>query len=323
MWSVDDPENADTIRLVASNPAADRLMNRDLGAFRGKSLGDVRPKGRGGQYESLILEVARDGKVREASTLESRNPIDRTRAVFIKAFPLPGKNVGTAVEDVTTQTLTRKLQEAEQHVLASLAEGAPLVDVLGDLVRAVEAHSPPAIGAIHLRDTDGDVYPERVSPSFEGEPQSLHVYASEPILARDDCDLGDFVLYMREPRRLSDEDQAVLERAANLARIAIERRQLEDQLRELRARGERARGRADRDRARDRRRAGAGAHGGEDGHRVDCAALVVGRGDREGRAPGEAVGDVEDGRRDYRPGAPHLRRAAPRRARRPRARGRD
>lgn len=235
VWSVDDPENADTIRLVASNPAADRLMNRDLGAFRGKTLGDVRPKGRGGQYESLILEVARDRKVREASTLESRNPSDRTRAVSIKAFPLPGKNVGTAVEDVTTQMLTRKLQEAEQHVLASLAEGAPLVDVLGDLVRAVEAHSPPAIGAIHLRDTDGDVYPERVAPSLEGESQSLHVYASEPILARDDRDLGDFVLYMREPRRLSDEDQAVLERAANLARIAIERRQLEDQLRELSA----------------------------------------------------------------------------------------
>jgi PAS domain S-box-containing protein len=238
VWKVDDPSDAGTIRLVAFNPAAEHLVGRDLDRVLGKTLGEVRPRGRGGQFEALILSIAREEKVREETFLESRDPKDPTRAVAIKAFPLPGKCVGTAIEDITRQTLTRQLQEAEQRVLESLAEGAPLADVLSSLVRAVEAHSPPAVGAIHLRDTDGEGFPARVSPTLDSSPDgdaSLHVYASEPILARDDRDLGDFVLYMSQPARLTDEDTAMLERAANLARIAIERRQLEDQLRDLSA----------------------------------------------------------------------------------------
>jgi PAS domain S-box-containing protein len=235
VWSVDDPDDPATIRLVAFNPAAERLLRRDLAPLFGKTLAEVRPKGAGGQYESLIATVARDGRVREDRTFEARDPNGPTRAVSIKAFPLPGKCVATAVEDITAQWVTRQLQNAEQRVLESLAEGAPLADVLARLVLAVEAHSPPAIGAIHMREPDGGDYPTRVSPSLDCDSAELHIYASAPILASDDRDLGDFVLYVREPRPITDEDVKVLERAANLARIAIERRQLEDQLRELSA----------------------------------------------------------------------------------------
>ncbi len=235
VWSVEDPEDVASVRLVAFNPAAERLSHMNLASMIGRSLPEVLPYAIDGQFQALVRQVARDGKVRETSVFGSRDPKDPTRAVSIKAFPLPGGCVGTAIEDITAQTITRKLQEAEQHVLESLAEGAPLGDVLADLVRAVEAHSPPAIGAIHLRDPDGDRYPARVSPSLTAPHADLHVYASAPILARDERDLGDFVLYVKEPRRLTDDDVKVLERAANLARIAIERRQLEDQLRELSA----------------------------------------------------------------------------------------
>jgi PAS domain S-box-containing protein len=237
VWSVGDPDDVNTVHLLALNPAGERLAHMNLGSMLGKSLPEILPYAVDGQLQVLVRAVARDGQVREASVLGSRDPVDPTRAVSIKAFPLPGKCVGTAMEDITAQTVTQKLQEAEQHVLESLAEGAPLAEVLASLVSAVEAHSPPALGAIHLRDADGDRYPARVSPSLPAEPTSgdLHVYASVPILASDERDLGDFVLYVKETRRLTDEDVKVLERAANLARIAIERRQLEDQLRELSA----------------------------------------------------------------------------------------
>ena len=237
VWSVDDPDDVRTVRLLALNPAGERLAHMNLGSMLGKSLPEILPYALEGQFQALVRDVARDGKVRETSVLGSRDEKDPTRAVSIKAFPLPGRCVGAAIEDITAQTVTRKLQEAEQQVLESLAEGAPLGDVLASLVCAVEAHSPPALGAIHLRDFDGDRYPARVSPSLPTEPTAadLHVYATAPILASDERDLGDFVLYVHEVRLLTDEDVKVLERAANLARIAIERRQLEDQLRELSA----------------------------------------------------------------------------------------
>jgi signal transduction histidine kinase len=180
--------------------------------------------------------VARDGKVREASVIGSRDPLDPSRSVAMKAFPLPGRCVGIALEDVTAPMRTRRLQAAEQRVLEMIAEGAPLASVLTSLVLAVEEHSPPTIGVIHLGVDVAPGSPARVAPTLGGDDSALlRVYAAAPILARDERDLGDFVLYVREARRQSEEDRQVLERAANLARIAIERRQLEDQLRELSA----------------------------------------------------------------------------------------
>jgi signal transduction histidine kinase len=58
---------------------------------------------------------------------------------------------------------------------------------------------------------------------------------STPILSNDGRVLGTFALYYREPRAPTDEDVGLIERATHLAGIAIEQRQLEDQLRALSA----------------------------------------------------------------------------------------
>jgi signal transduction histidine kinase len=56
---------------------------------------------------------------------------------------------------------------------------------------------------------------------------------SVPILATDQRVLGTFGMYYREPRAPDAEGLAIMERAARLAGIAIERKQLEEQLRDL------------------------------------------------------------------------------------------
>jgi PAS domain S-box-containing protein len=56
---------------------------------------------------------------------------------------------------------------------------------------------------------------------------------STPIFATDGHVLGTFALYFREPRLPTEENFALIARATHIAGIAIERRQLEDQLREL------------------------------------------------------------------------------------------
>ncbi|HEY6463789.1 MAG TPA: GAF domain-containing sensor histidine kinase, partial [Polyangiaceae bacterium] len=61
---------------------------------------------------------------------------------------------------------------------------------------------------------------------------------STPIFSNDGLVLGTFALYDRTPRLPSAEDRALIDRATHLAGIAIEQRQLEDQLRALSARVE-------------------------------------------------------------------------------------
>lgn len=70
------------------------------------------------------------------------------------------------------------------------------------------------------------------------QPFGLRACWSTPLLATDGRVLGTFAVYYREPRAPTDDDVRLVERAGHLAAIAIERRQLEDQLRALSARAE-------------------------------------------------------------------------------------
>ncbi|HTL35635.1 MAG TPA: GAF domain-containing protein, partial [Kofleriaceae bacterium] len=73
------------------------------------------------------------------------------------------------------------------------------------------------------------------------EPYGLKACSSFPILASDGRVVGTFAVYYKE-RRVPDADaRELIERAAHVAGIAIERRQLDDQLRKLPGRIEEAR----------------------------------------------------------------------------------
>jgi PAS domain S-box-containing protein len=56
---------------------------------------------------------------------------------------------------------------------------------------------------------------------------------STPILSNDGRVLGTFALYYREPRTATGEERGIIDRATHLAGIAIDQRQMEDQLRAL------------------------------------------------------------------------------------------
>ncbi len=64
---------------------------------------------------------------------------------------------------------------------------------------------------------------------------------STPIFSRDGRVLGTFALYYKEPRDSRPEDEALVARATEIAGIAIQRAQLEQQLRDLTAHAEQAR----------------------------------------------------------------------------------
>ncbi len=68
------------------------------------------------------------------------------------------------------------------------------------------------------------------------EPHGLRACWSSPIIATDGRVLGTFAVYYREARLPGTEESELISRATHVARIAIERRELDDQLRALSAR---------------------------------------------------------------------------------------
>lgn len=281
VWAVDDREGGMLMRLTAFNPAAEEVARMPLSPSVGKTLPEILPYAADGQLQGLLTKVARDGTAGEATVSRSRDPKAPTRAVSMKAFPLPGGRVGVAVEDITEATLARRIQQAEHRALEMIASGEALAATLSHLVLAIEDLAPPAIGSILLVDEDGtrvrhaaaphlpDAFNRAIdgapigpnmgscgtaafrrAPVFVADIQSdplwdsfrdlartngLRACWSMPILATDGRVLGTFALYYREPRSPTEADVALIARITHVARIAIERRQLEDQLRALSA----------------------------------------------------------------------------------------
>jgi PAS domain S-box-containing protein len=281
VWSVDPGAPAEQLTLKAYNHASEEIAARDLTGALGKPLSAILPYAAGGSLEALLGRVARERHV-EQETIERLNLADQPRrALSIKGFPLPGRCVGLAVEDITAQTLARHLQSAEHRVLEMIARGAPLADALNALTLAIEEQSPPAIASVLLLDRDGQRVRHGAAPNLpagfrnaiEGSAigpragscgtaafrretvvvrdiehdelwedwrtvaleHGLQACWSVPILATDKSVLGTFAFYYREPRAPGAGDLEVAERASRLAGIAIERKQLEGQLRDLSA----------------------------------------------------------------------------------------
>jgi PAS domain S-box-containing protein len=281
VWDVGEPDDLAAVRLVAFNPAAEKVARQSLGDAIGKRLLEILPHSEGGLLPKLVSAVARDGGVHEGVQDRARNPAHPDRAVAIKAFPLPGRRVGLAVEDITAATKVLRLQAAEHRMLERIAAGEGLPSVLATLVLAIEEHMPPAMGSILLLDAEGrhihgvtaPNVPEEFSRAIEGaaigpragscgtaaherrpvfvddiehsplwadyfelaRASGLRACWSTPIFATDGRVLGTFALYFRDVRAATPEDREIIDRATHLAGLAIERRQLEDQLRELSA----------------------------------------------------------------------------------------
>jgi PAS domain S-box-containing protein len=86
--------------------------------------------------------------------------------------------------------------------------------------------------------SDIDVDPLWEEYRAYAQPYGLRACWSTPMIATDGRCLGTFALYYRLPRTPNDDEIELIARAGHLAGIAIERRQLDDQMRALSARVE-------------------------------------------------------------------------------------
>jgi PAS domain S-box-containing protein len=225
---VEDAADVGTARLISFNPAAETIARRELSDMLGKSLREIVPFAVGGKLEQLVLGVAADGVVREATVPRSRDPRDPNRAVSIKVFPLPASCVGVALDDVSEEMRSRRVREAEARTLEQIVAGEPLGAIMATLAEAVEQELPGAAAAIVLVEQGGAGARFGAVPA--ANPQDV---ASFAIRASDGRALGALELHPSAAPVPPGWQEELVARATRIAGIAIERRELEDQLRAL------------------------------------------------------------------------------------------
>ena len=225
---VGDPADATSARLISFNPAAEVIARRPLFDLLGKHLREIVPFAVGGALERLVLDVARDGVVREATVARSRDPRDPNRAVSMKGFPLPASCVGVAIDDISEQTRSRRMRDAEARILEMLVTGDPLGAILDALVEAVDRELPGSAPTLVLFEHDGA---RTRHGALDGNGDDEVV--SAPILARDGRRLGALELHPGTAHAPDEWKDEMAVRATRIAGIAIERRQLEEQLHAL------------------------------------------------------------------------------------------
>ena len=107
-------------------------------------------------------------------------------------------------------------------------DGAPIGPCAGSCGTAMYLRKP-----VYVTDVETDPLWADYRGLLEGE--GMRACWSTPVLAKDGRVLGSFALYYRQPRAPSERELGLIDRATYITAIAIERRQLEEQLRALSA----------------------------------------------------------------------------------------
>lgn len=101
--------------------------------------------GRPGRFAWSERIVRPDGAVRHLDTIgETRFTDDGRLAVLLGAC-----------RDITDEVRVRTLRDAEHRILEAIATGAPLEDVLTQIVLMIEEAAPPTLGSVLLVTDDG------------------------------------------------------------------------------------------------------------------------------------------------------------------------
>ena len=154
-----------------------------------------------------------------------------TRLVFRDGVPVGVQGIA---RDVTERKKAEILEHDRNRVLELVAGNEPLAGVLGDLCRLVERQLSGVLCSILL--AQGAEFVLGAAPSLpRGHPDNLESPDAvscqrHPILTGDGRALGAFLLHCPAGKQAGAEELKVLETARRLAVVAIEQRQLIDQL---------------------------------------------------------------------------------------------
>jgi PAS domain S-box-containing protein len=117
IFHLDDEQDVNSFRLIATNPAADRITGQHYDEMLNKAVSDVFPRLQNTQAFHSFANVVKSGK---ALYLGEFNYSDEriTNATYtITVFPLPNNSIGIAFEDITTRKTTEKQIQHQNEAL--------------------------------------------------------------------------------------------------------------------------------------------------------------------------------------------------------------
>lgn len=274
VWRIDDPSSPEGLRLVGANPSHARLTGVALDAI-GERLPRCFPAAAGTELPALLLGIDEAHPQRTLAACRLAQ-LPSPRTVAARAFALPDRHVGLALEDVTLRIRDQRLHFAERRALELVAAGAELEDVLAVIASVIEELAPETLASVHVLDRTGTRLVRGAAPSLpetlirgldgteigptagpcgvavfrrdpvfvtdlETDPRwaahrglartcGLRACWAMPILANDGRVLGTFAMHYRSARSPDRAAIELIERAAHVASIAIERHRLDTEL---------------------------------------------------------------------------------------------
>jgi diguanylate cyclase (GGDEF)-like protein/PAS domain S-box-containing protein len=154
-----------------------------------------------------------------------------TRLVFRDGIPIGVQGIA---RDITERKRAEILERDRNRVLELVAGNEPLADVLAELCRLVERQLTGVLCSVLIAHGAESVL--GAAPSLPlGNPENLESLVAAschqfPLVARDGRALGTFLLRCPAGKEAGPEERKVIETARRLAVVAIEQRQLTDQL---------------------------------------------------------------------------------------------
>lgn len=138
-----DPENATSLRILASNRAASRFTGVDLEASIGARLLDVFPNAVSTGLAQIYADVARNGQPRDLGEVDYTDERTGAGVFTVRAFAQPGNRVCVMFENVTDRKHAEQLIREQADVLLELS--TPMIPITDDVMVM------PLIGSVDVK----------------------------------------------------------------------------------------------------------------------------------------------------------------------------
>ena len=110
VYELEDPHDDRSLRVIASNPAAEEITGIPESRVVGKTIDEAFPTLRAQGLPAAFARVALGGAGREWDEEVFGDEHEVQKAYAFKAFPLPNRCVGVTFEDVTSRRLAEQMR---------------------------------------------------------------------------------------------------------------------------------------------------------------------------------------------------------------------